>query len=88
MSSSVSKILSLVLLLPALFSWQQSFAADYVGSSACAGCHADQNKDWQGSHHDMAMRHATDASVKGDFNSVTVEFAGRESVFFRKDTEF
>jgi predicted CXXCH cytochrome family protein len=44
---------------------------DFVGSKQCIDCHTNQYSAWQGSHHDMAMRHAKPDSVKGDFNDIT-----------------
>ena len=35
----------------------------YVGSAVCARCHRDEAKLWNGSHHQLAMDHATDKSV-------------------------
>ena len=62
--------------------------ATLVDEGACQGCHAIQVKDWQGSHHQMAMQVATAETVLGDFNSV--KFTGdKETVrFFRKADEF
>ena len=36
-----------------------STKATYVGSEACVDCHSEEVEAWQGSHHDMAMKHAT-----------------------------
>ena len=46
-----------------------AFAADdpaYIGTAACAGCHADEHKAWQDSHHDHAMRHAGPDTIELD----------------------
>ena len=43
----------------------------YVGSAVCAGCHESEAKLWKGSHHQLAMDHATDKSVLGDFANAT-----------------
>ncbi len=63
-------------------------AATLVDEGACQGCHVSEVKDWQGSHHQMAMQTATAETVLGDFNSVN--FTGdKETVrFFRKADEF
>jgi predicted CXXCH cytochrome family protein len=42
--------------------------ARYIGSAACAGCHASETALWKMSHHAMAMQPATPTSVLGDFN--------------------
>ncbi|PMN26068.1 deca-heme c-type cytochrome [Vibrio splendidus] len=62
--------------------------ATYVGSEACVDCHSEEVEAWQGSHHDMAMKHATDESVLGDFNDQTVTHGGKPNRFFRKGEEF
>lgn len=36
-----------------------SASSDFVTSSACAACHAEQSALWQKSHHAAAMQHAT-----------------------------
>ncbi len=41
--------------------------ADYVGSEACAACHAAAYRDWQGSQHDLALQVATPETVLGRF---------------------
>ncbi len=58
--------------------------ASYVGSEICAGCHQAESKKWQGSHHDMAMRHAKPDAVKGDFDNVEFGFNNEINKFFRK----
>ena len=35
----------------------------YVGAETCAACYTKQQADWQGSHHDLAMQHATEETV-------------------------
>lgn len=60
----------------------------FVGEESCASCHAEQTSSWQGSHHDYAMKKATDESVRGDFNNTTFSHNGDEYRFFRKDSLF
>jgi tetratricopeptide (TPR) repeat protein len=62
-----------------------SRAAEYVGRQACAKCHAAQHEAWQGSHHDLAMQEATEASVLGDFDDATFTYNGVTSTFFERD---
>lgn len=62
--------------------------ANYVGSETCIDCHVEQVEAWQGSHHDMAMKHADKASVLGDFGDVRVMHQGKENRFFRKGSEY
>ncbi|MCW1992982.1 tetratricopeptide repeat protein [Bradyrhizobium diazoefficiens] len=60
----------------------------FVGSQACSGCHQAETRLWQSSQHRHAMEHATDTSVRGDFNDAAFEYAGTRSCFFRKDRKF
>ena len=60
----------------------------YVGSEACAGCHDSEAKAWRGSHHQLAMDHATERSVLGDFSGATFEHFGVKSRFYRRDGKF
>ncbi len=56
----------------------------FVEDAACAACHRQQYADWRGSHHDLAMREATEATVLGDFEDAVFERAR----FFRRDGRF
>ncbi|MDG1499543.1 MAG: tetratricopeptide repeat protein [Planctomycetota bacterium] len=40
-----------------------------IGSAGCAECHAEEAALWRGSHHDLAMQHATPDTVIGDFSA-------------------
>jgi len=62
--------------------------AQLVDESTCAGCHQTQLKDWQGSHHQQAMKPATEGNVLGDFEGVTFKGETETSRFFRKDGEY
>jgi len=44
-------------------------AASFVGRQVCGQCHEQAEQRWRGSHHDLAMRLAIDASVAGDFDN-------------------
>ncbi len=67
-------------------------AADFVGSKACINCHEKTYQDWQGSHHDMSMKHADNKSVLGNFDNTTLASQEKESeklnTFFKKGTQF
>lgn len=67
---------------------QATAAPSLVGSQTCSGCHATEAKLWQASQHRHAMDHATEQSVRGDFNDATFEYAGTRSRFFRTDGKF
>ncbi|MCH7824160.1 MAG: hypothetical protein IH849_05110, partial [Acidobacteria bacterium] len=62
--------------------------ATFVGSRVCAGCHVEQNRRWQASHHDRAMEVASAESVLGDFEEASFEHLGRRTRFFRRGAEF
>lgn len=62
--------------------------ASYVGRSACAQCHQSQMQSWQGSDHDLAMDHANERTVLGDFNNATLTHHGITSTMFRRDGQF
>lgn len=62
--------------------------AGYVGSKACAGCHAAQSTSWATSHHALAMAPATPDTVLGDFTGITAEQDGAHGRFWREDGRF
>ncbi|GMG85816.1 tetratricopeptide repeat protein [Biformimicrobium ophioploci] len=51
-------------------------AQEYVGSEACASCHMDTYKTWQGSHHQRAMAPPDAQSVRGIFDGREVPLDG------------
>jgi hypothetical protein len=63
-------------------------AATFVGSENCAGCHRTQVDLWRPSQHKLAMQHASDQSVLGDFNNASFDYHGVHSRFFRQDGKF
>ncbi|KAB0495116.1 tetratricopeptide repeat protein [Pseudomonas vancouverensis] len=62
--------------------------AKMVDEQQCQGCHSEQVKDWQGSHHQLAMQAATAETMLGDFNNVTFKAEDETTVFSRKGDEF
>lgn len=62
--------------------------AAFVGSETCAGCHGAEASLWRVSQHRNAMDHATDGSVRGDFNEARFDYYGVRSRFFRKSGKF
>ena len=62
--------------------------AAYVGSDTCAGCHRGEADLWGKSQHKVAMQHATETSVLGDFNDAGFDYFGIHSKFFRRDGKF
>ncbi|GLZ85013.1 hypothetical protein Pres01_10640 [Metapseudomonas resinovorans] len=74
--------------LPSTTATATAQPATLVDEGQCAGCHAEQVKDWQGSHHQLAMQDATDSSVLGDFNDARFKDDKETTRFFRKDGDF
>ncbi|MGH8389647.1 MAG: tetratricopeptide repeat protein [Pseudomonas sp.] len=62
--------------------------AKMVDEQQCQGCHSTQVKDWQGSHHQLAMQPATAETMLGDFNNVTFKAENETTRFSRKDDGF
>lgn len=63
-------------------------ALAFVGGAVCSGCHADQAKLWQGSHHDLAMQIANERTILGNFDNAEFSKDGVTSRFFRRDGRF
>jgi tetratricopeptide (TPR) repeat protein len=59
--------------------------AEYVGSEACASCHAAQAAAWRGSQHERAMQEANAGTVRGDFGDVSFSAHGVATRFARRD---
>ncbi len=62
--------------------------AQYVWVKVCATCHKTQLNQWQGSHHDLAMKHATPSTVLADFNDTSFTYFDITSTFFKKDKKY
>jgi len=62
--------------------------ANMVDEQQCQGCHSQQVKDWQGSHHQLAMQPANAETMLGDFKNVTFKAEKETTVFSRKGDEF
>ena len=60
----------------------------FVGSHACGTCHVAQFKSWQGSHHQLAMQPASEASVLGNFRNAQFKGGRITSTFFRRGEKF
>lgn len=60
----------------------------YVGAQACAQCHQGEYELWRGSHHDLAMQHATNETVRGDFADKSFDYHGTVSRFFEAEGRF
>jgi predicted CXXCH cytochrome family protein len=62
--------------------------AKMVDEQQCHACHSEQVKDWQGSHHQLAMQEASAGTMLGDFNNVTFKAENETTRFSRKNDEF
>jgi tetratricopeptide (TPR) repeat protein len=62
--------------------------AEYSGQATCTECHAEQVRLWRGSHHDLAMQHASDETVLADFSGTSFTYAGITSTFYKKNNKF
>ncbi len=63
-------------------------APRYVGSESCSACHQSEFDAWRGSHHALAMQHASKDTVLGDFSGAEFEYAGTTSSFYERDGNF
>ena len=62
--------------------------AGFVGKETCIECHKVEYDLWIGSDHDLAMDHANDSTVLGDFNDAVFIQKDREHKFYRRDGKF
>jgi len=62
--------------------------ASMVDEQQCQGCHSEQVKDWQGSHHQLAMQPANAETMLGDFNNVVVKAENETTRFARKGDDY
>jgi len=62
--------------------------ANYIGDKACAQCHAKEVKEWEGSHHDLAMMVADAKSVKGNFDNASFDYNGIITTFYKEGEKF
>ena len=60
----------------------------YVGGAACKNCHTNEYQQWQGSHHDWAMREASPDTVIGDFNNTHFSHQGITTHFTTVNGEY
>jgi hypothetical protein len=63
-------------------------AAAYVGAETCKGCHEAAYEAWRGSHHALAMQHASGQTVLGNFNDAKFSYGGVTSTFFKRGEKF
>lgn len=95
---SLGLIVAIILLIPVYLVKEKISAAKnntdteeeftFVGRSSCKECHAKEFQLWQGSHHDLAMDHANDSTVLGDFSNIELVAQGNSHKFYKKDGKF
>ena len=85
MSFMLKTIVALLMFSTLLFSQEQ---ATYIGDKACAQCHTKEMHEWQGSHHELAMKEPNDKTVVGDFNNATFELQAVQSSFYKKGDKY
>lgn len=66
----------------------QSAAAEFVGTQECAACHQEEHKQWQGSHHDLAMQKPSADTVLGNFDNASFEYFGVKTQFLTRDGSY
>jgi len=67
---------------------EQPLKKAFVDEQACIACHQSEFKQWQGSHHDLAMDQASSQTVLGDFADASFSKHGITSTFFQRDDKF
>ncbi len=60
----------------------------FTGTASCLECHQVEYNLWEGSDHDLAMDHATEETVLGDFEDASFESEGLIHKFYKKDDKF
>lgn len=63
-------------------------ASTLVDEATCQGCHSEQARQWQGSHHQLAMQPATADTVLGNFADVHFKNDNETTRFFRQGEQF
>ena len=62
--------------------------AESVENAVCLSCHQEEGRQWQGSHHALAMAPPSAATVRGDFQGGTFTHRGVTSRFFKRGDEY
>ncbi len=68
--------------------YAEDVKATYVGGSSCVTCHKRESQAWSGSHHYLAMQHASTETVLGDFQNKTFSYNGVTSTFYAKGKKY
>ena len=88
-TSFTSKLIVVLALMFPLLANSAILADDeFVGSKKCENCHSQEFKNWQGSHHDLAMQLPTSTSVLGDFNNAIFTYNGADTTFYKRADKY
>jgi predicted CXXCH cytochrome family protein len=60
----------------------------FVGSEACAACHAQETESWRASQHAQAMQAASERTVLGEFDGRAFTHGAATTTFYRRDDRF
>jgi hypothetical protein len=67
---------------------QQNRPGGYVTSASCKSCHPEQYASWHRSYHRTMTQLPSTESVRGNFEKVTLEYAGEKYHLERRGEEF
>lgn len=63
-------------------------APEFIGSDTCTNCHEREYKDWQGSHHELAMQVANKSTVLGNFSDAEFDYYGKKTFFTTREDSY
>lgn len=84
LSKLIYSLFGIALMVPAA----HLAAAEYIGQQACKDCHLEEHKQWQGSHHDLAMQLANEKTVLGNFDKASFRKSDITSRFYKDKNRF
>lgn len=67
---------------------QAGAALAYADNKLCVECHRSEADRWANSHHFMAMAHASEKTVRGDFSGAVFSSGGVRARFFKRHGKF
>ncbi|MGB2420322.1 MAG: multiheme c-type cytochrome, partial [Porticoccaceae bacterium] len=85
---SYSVIAARLLLVGYIIAGTTQAESQYVGAATCKNCHTDEYQQWQGSHHDWAMREANADTVLGNFDNTQFSHQGITTHFTTANGEY
>lgn len=88
LGSTIAALVGAVVFADWYIAVPDSVRPSYVGRNKCIECHRDQAEKFAGSHHDLAMDLASEATVLGDFSDVEFTHHDVTSRLYRKDGKY